>query len=61
MTSGTLILTDSLFVVTVAVIDYGNDGDFNKTPLLLKLLIVVAFASCIIRHINYYKHNKRIY
>ena len=60
MTRTILILTDSLFVVTVVVIQYTNEG-FNEIPLFLKFLIVVAFASCIIRHINYYKHTKRIY
>jgi hypothetical protein len=60
MTRGTLILTDSLFVVAVIIIDYGNDG-FNHNPLILNVLVVIAFASCIIRHINYYKHHKRIY
>ena len=37
-----------------------NDG-FGKNPLFLNFLVVVAFASCIIRHINYYKHTKKIY
>jgi hypothetical protein len=60
MTRTILILTDSLFVVTVVVIQYTNEG-FNEIPLFLKFLIVVAFASCIIRHINYYKHTKRFY
>jgi len=60
MTRTILIVTDTLFVITIAVIHYTNE-DFNKVPLFLKFLIVVAFASCIIRHINYYKHTKRIY
>jgi hypothetical protein len=60
MTRNTLILTDSLFLVTVIIIQYGNGG-FDKNPLFLNLLVVVALASCIIRHINYYKQTKRIY
>jgi hypothetical protein len=60
MTRTILILTDLLFAATIIVIRYTNE-DFNDIPLFLKFLIVVAFASCIIRHINYYKHNKKIY
>lgn len=56
----TLIITDALFVVTVIVIGYSNGG-FDKNPLFLNALVVIAFASCIIRHINYYKQTKRIY
>ena len=61
MTRGSLILTDSIFVITVVIIAYGNEGGFNKNPLILNLLVVVAFASCIIRHINYYRLTKKIY
>jgi len=60
MTRTSLILTDSLFIVTVLVIHFAN-GDFDKNPLFLKFMVVIAFASCIIRHINYYKHTKKIY
>jgi hypothetical protein len=60
MTRSTLILTDSLFVVTIIMIHFGNGG-FDKNPLILNLLIVVALATCIIRHINYYKLTKKIY
>jgi len=56
----TLIITDALFVVTVVVIAYSSDG-FDKNPLFLNALVVIAFASCIIRHINFYKQTKRIY
>lgn len=55
-----LIISDSLFAITVTTISYSNDG-FNKNPVFLNLLVVVAFASCIIRHINYYKLTKKIY
>lgn len=60
MNRTTLIITDSLFAVTVIIIAFGNGG-FDKNPLFLNLLVVVAFASCIIRHINYYKLTKKIY
>jgi len=60
MTGTILIITDTLFVATIIVINYANDG-FGKNPLFLNFLVVVAFASCIIRHINYYKHTKKIY
>jgi hypothetical protein len=60
MNRKSLIITDSLFAATVTTIAYSNDG-FNKNPLFLNFLVVVAFASCIIRHINYYKLTKKIY
>ncbi len=60
MTGTVLIITDALFVVTVILIHYGNGG-FDKNPVFLNFLFVVAFATCVIRHINYYKHTKRIY
>jgi len=60
MTGTILIVTDTLFVATVIVINYANGG-FDKNPVFLNFLVVVAFASCIIRHINHYKQTKRIY
>ena len=56
----TLIITDILFAATVAMIALSNGG-FDKNPLFLNALVVIAFASCIIRHINYYKQTKKIY
>jgi len=56
----TLILADSLFVATLIVMHYEN-GDFVDNPLFLKLLVVAAFLTCVMRHINYYKITKRIY
>jgi hypothetical protein len=55
-----LILGDALLVVTLIAIHF-TGGGFNKTPVFLKFLVVIAFATCIIRHINYYKLTKRIY
>lgn len=56
----TLIITDVLFAATVAMIAFSNGG-FDKNPLFLNALVVIALASIIIRHINYYKQTKRIY
>jgi hypothetical protein len=56
----TLIVADSLFVATVVVMNYVN-GSFVDNPLFLKLLVVMAFLTCVVRHINYYKITKRIY
>jgi len=55
----TLILADSLFVVTCLVMQY--NGGFKNNPVALNFLVVVAFAACIIRHINYYKVTRRIF
>jgi len=60
MTRNILIIADALFVVVIISINY-SDGGFSKSPLFLKFLVVIAFAVCIIRHINYYKHTKKIY
>jgi len=55
-----LVITDSALVVVITLMSY-NKGGIDESPLILKLLLVVAFASCIVRHINYYKRTKRIY
>jgi hypothetical protein len=60
MTGTILIITDTLFMATVIVISF-TSGGFNQNPAFLNFLVVAAFASCIIRHINYYRHTKRIY
>ena len=56
----TLIVADSLFVATVVVMNLVN-GSFVDNPLFLKFLVVLAFLTCVVRHINYYKITKRIY
>jgi hypothetical protein len=58
-TSTNVILGDALFVIVVILINE-TDG-LKKTPIILIPLMVVAFATCIIRHVNYYKQTKRIY
>jgi len=59
MTRGTLILTDSLFVIVLGTVY--NTGDLKKYPVILVPFIIVAFATCIIRHINYYNMTKKIF
>jgi cytochrome c oxidase subunit IV len=59
MSGKDLVLADSLFVI-VAIMIYETDG-LKAYPIILKPLIVIAFLSCVIRHINYYKLTKRIY
>ena len=59
MTTNTnLIVGDSLFVLAIAIIS-ATDG-FKKN-ILVTILLVFAFATCVIRHINHYKHTGRIY
>jgi hypothetical protein len=60
MTGVTLIISDTLLVVTVAAINFTNGG-FDQIPVFLKFLMIIALASCIIRHINHYRHTKRFY
>jgi hypothetical protein len=55
-----LIISD-IALAGVAVLMGCAQGGFEQKPLMLKLLLVAAFASCIIRHINYYKVTKKIY
>jgi len=55
-----LIVGDSLFVLVAGMV-YATTDDIRNTPVILKILIVIAFASCIVRHINYYKIHRRIY
>ncbi|BAU56221.1 hypothetical protein [Mucilaginibacter gotjawali] len=60
MTGTSLVLSDTLLVVTVAVINLTNES-IDQIPVFLKFLIIIAVASCIIRHINHYRHTKRLY
>jgi hypothetical protein len=54
-----LILADALLGI-VSVMIYETDG-FKTYPIVLKPLILIAFASCVIRHIIYYNMTKKIY
>jgi hypothetical protein len=38
-----------------------TNGGLDKNPLILNALVVVALASVIIRHINYYKQHNKLY
>jgi len=59
MNRRTLILADSVFVIVLIMIY--NNGDLKKYPVILAPFIIVAFATCVIRHINYYNMTKKIY
>jgi hypothetical protein len=59
MSRTNLILIDALFVLVVIMI-YVTDG-LKTYPIILTPLLTVAFATCVMRHINYYKITRRIY
>ncbi|WP_448701726.1 hypothetical protein ACFGVR_05790 [Mucilaginibacter sp. AW1-3] len=59
MTASTLILSDVLFAGALTSI-IATDG-LKEYPILFYPLLSVALATCILRHINYYKLTKRIY
>ena len=54
-----LMLADALFVLAFAMV-YSSNGLVDY-PIILSPLLILAFATCIIRHINYYKLTKKIY
>ena len=56
-----LIISDIILVAVLVTINYVNDGGFAQAPVILKFLAIVVFATCIVRHINYYKIHKRLY
>ena len=55
-----LISTDLLLIIGIALLSYASDG-FKKAIMPLALLIISALASCVLRHVNYYKLTKKIY
>lgn len=59
MSRTNLILIDTLFVLVVIMI-YATNG-LQTYPVILMPLIAVALATCVIRHINYYKITRRIF
>jgi len=59
MTRTNLILADALFV-TVLFAVY-NSNDLKKYPVILAPLMIIAFATCVIRHVHYYNMYKRIF
>ena len=54
-----LILADVLFVVALVMI-YSTNG-LRDYPIVLSPLLIIAFITCVIRHVNYYKLTKKIY
>jgi hypothetical protein len=59
MSNWGLIIGDTLFVFVVIMINATHG--FKNNPVLLVPLTLVALATCVIRHVNYYKQMKRIY
>lgn len=54
-----LILADVLFVVALVMI-YSTKG-LTDYPIVFAPLLIIAFTTCVIRHVNYYKMTKKIY
>ena len=54
-----LLVADALFVVALLMI-YLTNG-LRDYPIVLSPLLIIAFGTCVIRHINHYKLTKRIY
>ena len=59
MTRANLILADALFVIVVITVY--NTNDLKKYPVILAPLMIIAFATCVIRHVHYYHMYKRIF
>jgi len=54
-----LVVGDLLFFAGAIMIRL-TDG-LKQYPVILGPLLVITFTTCLVRHINYYKHTKRIY
>lgn len=54
-----LIILDASFVLLVILIQ--TTHGFRYHPLIFKPLVSLAFATCVIRHVNYYRINKKIF
>jgi hypothetical protein len=59
MTRTDLIVADSLFVIVVTMV-YETDG-LKDYPVILGPFMIIAFITCVVRHINYYHIHKKIY
>jgi hypothetical protein len=59
MINRNLVLADALFVFVLSMINM-TDG-FKKNMIILGPLVMIAFITCMVRHINYYKQTRRIY
>jgi cytochrome c oxidase subunit IV len=54
-----VILADLMFVLVSGMI-YETDG-LKNYPIILSPLMIIAFITCIVRHINYYNVTNKIY
>ncbi|SDR96960.1 hypothetical protein SAMN05216490_0296 [Mucilaginibacter mallensis] len=54
-----LIFTDIICIIGIALLTYDLSSVKNSTPLIF--LALIGFATCLRRHVNYYKLNKKIY
>jgi len=59
MINTNLVVADALFVFALVMINI-TDG-FKKNMIILGPLVIIAFITCMVRHINYYKQTRRIY
>ena len=59
MSRTNLIFADALFII-VSLMIYSTDG-LKKYPVILAPLLIIAFASCVIRHITYFNMTRKIY
>ncbi|HTD98398.1 MAG TPA: hypothetical protein VK668_03895 [Mucilaginibacter sp.] len=59
MSRTNLIFADTLFII-VSLMIYNTDG-LKKYPVILAPLLIIAFASCAIRHITYFNMTRKIY
>ncbi len=58
MSKTNLLLTDSLFVIGIALLLYSSKGKLS-TPLII--MSITAVSSCVNRHVNYFKQTKRLF
>ncbi|WP_214072015.1 hypothetical protein [Mucilaginibacter sp. dw_454] len=59
MDNANLILGDSLFALGLLLVIATNG--IRDYGIILVPLLVVAFASCVVRHINYYNETGRYF
>ncbi len=54
-----MIIGDSLFALGLILVFV--TGGLKENSIILVPLLVVAFASCVVRHINYYNETGRYF
>ena len=54
-----LLLADSIFIAVLILILV--TGGLNTNAIILVPMLIVTFASCVIRHINHYNDTGRFY